>query len=84
MDKRTADAIEKLVADWPPLSEETKVKLGSLLGPDASADTAPSPGASPAPDDIFPLPEGYSEEPQPFSDEQKATLRELFYRGRPE
>lgn len=40
MDKKTEDAIERLVADWPPLSEETKAKLKGLLSPDQSPPTA--------------------------------------------
>lgn len=34
MDKRTEEAIERLVADWPELTEETKDRLRELLGAD--------------------------------------------------
>jgi hypothetical protein len=30
-DKAIQDAIDKLVADWPPLTEETKHKLAAVL-----------------------------------------------------
>jgi len=34
VDKRTEEAIERLVADWPELTEETKDRLRELLGAD--------------------------------------------------
>lgn len=34
MDKRSEETIERLVADWPPLTEETRAKLKELLSPE--------------------------------------------------
>lgn len=31
MNQKTADAIQRLVADWPPFTEDTKRKLAVLL-----------------------------------------------------
>ena len=38
MDKRTEEAIERLIADWPPLTDEAREKLRELLatGPEVS------------------------------------------------
>jgi hypothetical protein len=33
VDKKTSDAIDRLVADWPPLTEEKKAELAVLLNP---------------------------------------------------
>jgi len=33
MDKATEEAIDRLVADWPPFTEETKAALAVLLTP---------------------------------------------------
>jgi hypothetical protein len=40
VDKRSEEAIERLVADWPPLTEETKARLKDLLSPDQATPTA--------------------------------------------
>jgi hypothetical protein len=37
VDKRSEEAIECLVADWPPLTEETKARLKDLLSPGRGA-----------------------------------------------
>jgi hypothetical protein len=34
LDKKTEAAIERLVADWPELTEDTKAKLRDLLSPE--------------------------------------------------
>jgi hypothetical protein len=33
MDKETSDAIDRLIATAPPLSDQTKAKLAALLNP---------------------------------------------------
>lgn len=51
VDQVTSDALDKLVADWPALSDTVKGKLACLLGAGGEGDEILHPQSTPAPPD---------------------------------